>query len=136
MQVYLYEPWRSWYKKIMDKKPAPSFFIPTRPFTPIDSLNRRAAAVGSPNYAMISANVNYNGHAVTLDWNDYRRYYIAQYWWAGRNVIARGEFAQCLRAVINEFNRGALGSSATVRPRADDEEAIALCRSTEPCLSG
>lgn len=113
-----------------------SFYIPERPYTPIDALNRQAAAKGSPGYAMATHYANYNGHHVTLRWNDYRGYYVAEYFWAGRMVIARGGFADCLRAVVNEYESGALGASAGVYPRKDDAEAIALCERTELLKAG
>lgn len=106
------------------------FHLPIRPYSPIDALNRRAAATGSPRYATLAANANYNGHHVTLTWNSYRGYYVAEYFWAGRVVIARGKFGDCLRAVLAEYNKGALGASAEIAPREDDTEAIALCAST------
>jgi hypothetical protein len=80
---------------------------------------------------MATGHADYNGHHVTLDWNDYRGYYIAQYYWAERIVIARGSFEHCLTAVLEEYKRGALGSSASIYPRADDAEAIALCHRAE-----
>jgi len=110
--------------------PSREYHLPERPFTPIDSLNRRAAALGSPRYAQATGHANYNGHHVTLNWNDYRRYYVAEYFWAGRMVIARGSFAHCLAATLEEYNRGALGASAGISPREDDVEAIVLCDST------
>lgn len=113
-----------------------AFHIPERPYSPIDALNRRAAALGSPGYAMATHYADYNGHHVTLRWNDYRGYYVAEYFWAGRVVVARGGFAECLKAVVAEYNRGALGSSAGVYPRKDDAEAIALCERTEPLAKG
>lgn len=115
---------------------AESFHLPQRPFSPIDALNRHAAAVGSPRYAEGAAHADYNGHHVTLTWNSYRQYYVAEYFWAGRVVLARGDFATCLRATLDEYNRGALGSSATVTPRADDAEALAMCRATAELAPG
>ena len=114
----------------------PLFHFPTRPYTPIDALNRRAAAVGSPGYAMGAAHADYNGHNVSVSWNDYRRYHIAQYYWAGRYVLARGSFADCLAAATDYYNRGALGASVLVAPRADDTDAIALCRSAPGLVEG
>ena len=113
-----------------------SFHLPTRPYSPIDCLNRRSAAQGSMQYAQKAAYADYNGHHVSLHWNSYRGYYVAEYHWAERVVIARGDFADCLRAVLSEYNRGALGSSASVTPRPDDLEAIALCESTPALVSG
>jgi hypothetical protein len=111
-----------------------TFHLPVRPYSPIDALNRRAAAMGSPQYAERTARANYNGHHVTLSWNEYRGYYVAEYQWAGRNVIARGTFAACLDAVLREYNHGALGSSATIIPH--DPEAVALCEATAALVPG
>ncbi len=112
-----------------------TFHLPVRPYSPIDALNRRAAALGSPRYAEASAHADYNGHHVALSWNSYRGYYIAEYSWSGRNVIARGDFAPCLAATLSEYSRGALGASASICPREDDEAAIALCKSTEELVA-
>lgn len=111
-----------------------AFHLPVRPYSPIDALNRRAAALGSLRYAELAAHADYNGHHVTLAWNDYRGYYVAAYQWAGRNVIARGTFAACLDATLREYNRGALGSSATIA--AHDPEAVALCKATPALVPG
>ena len=104
-----------------------AYHCPIRPYTPIDALNRRAAAVGSPGYAQAASHANYNGHGVSVSWNEYRRYYTAEYYWAGRMVLARGSFESCLRAALREYNRGALGASVSVGPREDDTEAVRLC---------
>lgn len=112
------------------------FHLPVRPYSPIDALNRKAAALGSPRYAAATAYADYNGHHVTLSWNSYRGYYVAEYFWAGRVVVARGDFANCLAAVLAEYARGALGASATVVPREDDAEAIALCERTAELSRG
>jgi hypothetical protein len=106
---------------------AKAYHLPVRPYSPIDALNRRAAGTGSPGYAQATAHANYNGHHVTLTWNSYRGYYVAEYFWAGRNVIARGSFASCLAAVLSEYQRGDLGACATIAPREDDTEAVAMC---------
>jgi hypothetical protein len=68
------------------------FHLSVRPYSPIDAHNRAAAAKGSSRYAGATAGADYNGYHVTLAWNDYRRYYVAEYFWAGRVVIARGGF--------------------------------------------
>ncbi len=110
------------------------FHIPVRPYSPIDAHNRVAAAKGSPAYASATALADYNGHHVTLSWNDHRGYYVAEYFWAGRVVLARGDFAGCLRAVIAEHARGALGASAHVVIPSTDTAAVALARA-EPTLA-
>ena len=71
---------------------------------------------------------DYNGHRVTLSWNDYRRYYVAEYYWAGRVVLSRGRFESCLRATLEEYGRGALGASASIIPEPNDSAAIHLRR--------
>lgn len=98
------------------------WWLPTRPYKVVDAINRMAAATGSPRYAMAAASANYNGHMVTVSWNDFRGYWVAGYTWAGWNVIARGYLKYALEAALKEYERGALGSCvhATVR---DAEEA-------------
>jgi len=107
-----------------------AFHIPTRPYSPIDALNRRAAATGSPRYAELATHADYNGHPVTVAFNDYRQWYTAEYVWSGRVVLARGSFEHCLRAAVEEHQRGALGASTDVFPL---DEHVSLCRA-EPLL--
>jgi hypothetical protein len=116
--------------------PSTEFHLPVIPYSPIDALNRRAAAMGSPRYAQMTHYADYNGHHVSLSWNDYRKYYVAEYMWAGRVVIARGAFASCLRETIIMYERGALGASAGVAPREDDTAAIELCEATPKLVRG
>lgn len=103
------------------------FHVPTRPYSPIDALNRRAAATGSLRIAGLSAHADYNGHAIIVQYNSYRGYYITEYFWAGRVVLSRGTFADCLSAALAEHDRGALGSSVAVTVRDGDTEALARC---------
>ncbi len=116
----------------------PVFHLPVRPYSPIDALNRRAAALGSPRYAQATAYAyaDYNGHHVSVSWNDYRGYYVAQYYWAERIVLARGSFADCLRAALAEYARGALGASAEGDSRGAALEAVALCGASPERGSG
>lgn len=111
----------------------PAFHVPIRPYTPIDALNARAAALGSPRYASAASLADYNGHRVTVAFNDHRRYYTSEYFWAGRIVLSRGDFAPCLRSALDEQARGAKGASVAVCLRADDAAALALCEA-EPML--
>ena len=110
------------------------YHAPTHPYSPIDALNRNAAALGSPGYGRATAHADYNGHRVSVTYNDYRRYYIAQYTWAGRHVLARGSFATCLAAALREHARGALGSSVAVFPETDEDAT--LCENTPELLAG
>jgi hypothetical protein len=112
------------------------FHLPVRPYSPIDAHNRMAAALGSPRMASSTHYADYNGHHVTLSWNDYRGYYVAEYFWGGRVVIARGTFSSCLDAVLQEYNRGALGASATIAIRADDTESLAMIKIRPEIVAG
>lgn len=96
---------------------------PVRPYSPIDALNRRAAKVGSPGYAMLTANVNYNGHHISVSYNTYRKYYIAEYCWAGRVVLSRGTLTQCVAAAMTYYNRGDLGASVSIGHIRSEDEA-------------
>jgi hypothetical protein len=86
------------------------FWLATRPYNVIAAINRMAAATGSVRYAIAAADANYNGHAVSVYFNTYRGYWLADYTWSGRNVLARGSLESCLRAAKAEYDRGALGA--------------------------
>lgn len=113
-----------------------TFHAPTVPYGIVDALNRRAAATGSPGYARYHATADYNGHSVIVHWNEYRRYYIAEYTWSGRNVMARGSLASCLDAALNYHRRGALGAKVSVSLRDDDAEGRALCEARPELQAG
>ena len=116
--------------------PAMRYHAPVVPYGIIDAVNRRAAAVGSPRYAALAGDADYNGHSVSLAWNEYRGYYVAEFWWAGRHVLARGSFERCLEAALAEYRRGALGSSLHVRLREGDGAAATLCEATPELQPG
>lgn len=107
-------------------KKVPSYWIPTRPFNVIAAVNRMALATGSVRYAMAGADADYNGHAVSVYFNSYRGYWLAEYTWSGRNVLARGKLEDCLRAGKREYDRGALGASVKAHypdpKRGDDHD--------------
>ncbi len=86
------------------------FHAPTVPCTFIDLINRRAAATGSIGYAQQTAWASYNGHHSTVYFNDYRNYWLAEHFWSGRVVYARGEFRNAARAAWDEYARGAKGA--------------------------
>lgn len=91
------------------------FYIPTKPYTIVDAINRRACAEGSMRYAQLTSNASYNGHALSLTWNDYRGYYVGQYYWGERVVFARSaDFATALAATKREFERQGRGASCCV----------------------
>ena len=65
----------------------------------------------------------------------------AWYTWAGREVLGRGSLSECLRAAKAEYDRGALGASASVHypeqrypgermPTESREDFVRQCRET------
>jgi hypothetical protein len=103
-----------------------TFWLPTIQYTLTDAINRAAAATGSPRYAAAAQGANYNGHSVTVSFNSYRKYWTAEYTWAGRVVLARGDLDACVQAAVNEYKRGAKGSRVLVNTiGAFDEAALA-----------
>ena len=107
--------------------------------TLIDGINRYAAATGSMRNAVASANADYNGHPVRVYWNDYRKYWVADYQWGERVVLHRGGFADCLLAAMREFNRGAKFASVSAfvdkANKVDVESCVAvgmILQSDEP----
>ena len=90
------------------------YHLPTIACTPVDIINRRAAATGSVGYAMQTAYANYNGHHVGVSFNTYRGYWIAEYHWGERVVIARGSLVDVLRAARDYYSRGDKGATVCV----------------------
>lgn len=101
-------------------------WLPTIPYNIIAAVNRCAAATGSPGYALAASHADYNGHGVTVEFNTFRKYWVAYYIWSGPNWIARGSFEDCARAGKEYYERGALG--ADVRLTAQTEEQAAYAR--------
>jgi hypothetical protein len=102
------------------------YWIPTRPYTLVDAVNRCAAATGSIGYAMKAADASYNGHSVTVTYNDYRDYCICEHFWGGRVVHARGSMETALRAGRYEYDLGHRGTSVHTCDLTPDEATIAL----------
>ena len=97
------------------------FHLPTKPYSVIDAINRVAAGQGSIRYAQMAADSDYNGHAIGMSFNDYRRYYVAEYFWGERVVIARGSAETVLDAVVREFTEHqGRGASLSVRLKVED----------------
>ena len=70
-----------------------SYWLETIPITPIDLINRRAVATGSPQNAMAAEHEDYNGHHVSVSFKPHAvsgPIWNAEYSWAGRVVSARG----------------------------------------------
>lgn len=102
------------------------YWLATRPYTLVDAVNRCAAATGSVGYAKLSADASYNGHRVTVTYNDYRDYCICEHFWGGRVVHCRGGMAAALRAGRYEYDLGHRGTSVHTCDLTPDEAAVAL----------
>jgi hypothetical protein len=92
-----------------------NFNLPTVPYSAIDHANRRAAATGSIEYAMRASSANYNGHHITISFNAYRGYWIAEHFYGERIVWARGELVDCLAVAKAYHAKGDKGASVSVR---------------------
>ena len=103
----------------------PNFHLPTKPYTIVDAVNRRAAATGSSRNAIAVAGADYNGHRLTLEWNDFRRYYVGEYHWGERVIFVRSaDFSEAIRASKFEFARQGKGASLVVKPKNNADFAI------------
>lgn len=102
------------------------YWIPTRPYGVIDAVNRVAAATGSVGYAMRAADASYNGHLVTVTYNDYRDWCICEHYWGERVVHARGSMEVALRAGRREYDLGHRGTAVSTCDLTPDEAQIAL----------
>jgi uncharacterized protein YraI len=116
------------------------FWMPTRPFSIIDAINRIGLATGSMRGAMAGSAADYNGHRVTVDHRGHAvggARWVAEHFWAGRFVHARGAgcegFKDCVRAALREQARGALGAEVIVTcedtPDMSAAEQAAFCAS-------
>lgn len=112
-----------------------NYYVPTRPYSIVDSLNRMSAALGSCATAQASAHANYNGHSVKVRYNEYRKYYTAEYTWSGRVVLARGDFDTCLNAALREYDFGALGATVIV-DLEDSDPANEVCSNHPRLVAG
>lgn len=104
-----------------------SCWLPTIPYSLIDAINRMAAATGSVRYAQFTEHANYNGHAVGVHYNSYRRYHLCEYFWGGRQVLSRGSLESALRAGAEQYRRGDRGTVVKVSVELDECHA-ALAR--------
>lgn len=103
-----------------------AFHIPTEPLTLIDCINRAYAATGSLGFAGLTHHADYNGHYNTVQWNEYRGYYVGEYFWAGREVFARSTDAEeVVREAIDEYDRQGRGAFLVISLRAEDAHVAA-----------
>jgi hypothetical protein len=97
-----------------------SFWVPTKPFTAIDAMNRMSAATGSIRSAIASGDADYNGHCVEVWFNDYKGYWIGHYTWNGTCVIARGTLREVLTVAVREF--AGMGRGAEIRVEVPEDQ--------------
>lgn len=105
-----------------------SYWLPTIPLKPIDLINRRAAATGSIRFAQLAEHGDYNGHRIGVTFKPHAvsgPIWNAEYWWAGRIVIARGSLRHCLEAAKREYEKAARGTSVhLIAPDPDAPEGL------------
>lgn len=107
-------------------EPTADFHVPQKPYSVIDCINRVASATGSPMYARSSEHGDYNGHALRLYYNSFRRYYLVEYQWAGRCVITRTSDARAaISDALREFARQGCGATLSVHLREVDAAVAA-----------
>lgn len=102
------------------------YWLPTRPYSLIDAVNRSATATGSVRYARQAADASYNGHHVTVTYNDYRDYCICEHYWGERVVHARGAMEVALRAGRAEYDLGHRGTCVVTCDLTPEEAQVAL----------
>ncbi len=111
------------------------FFLPTKPYDIIAAINRAAAATGSVEFASRAAHASYNGHYVTLAWNDYRQYWVGGFTWSGWQVIVRSaDLAEAVRGCKEFYDKDGLGAKLAVC--VTREEDIALLRADPAFTEG
>jgi len=100
-------------------------WMPYKPMTVTDAINHYAAATGSPAYAQSCESAHYMGYRAWMNFNDVRGYWIAEYTWAGRRVIARGSFEEVLGALVR-FQEGN-GKGGCVSVYCTNDAEVAAC---------
>jgi len=104
-----------------------SYWLKTIPYSPVDLINRRAAATGSVSYAMATADAGYNGHLISVSFKPHAvsgPIWNAEYTWGGRVVIGRGSLESCLKAAKRKYDQGDKG--CVVKGRTHEEAPMSL----------
>ncbi len=107
-------------------------WLPTIPYSLSDAVNRVAAATGSVPNAVAASTSSYNGHLVSVWWNDYKKFWLAEYHWGERVVLGRGSLEVCLEAGKAEFLRGARGTTVHANLRTEEEAEVAAAMGYKP----
>lgn len=106
--------------------------LPIIEYSAVDMVNRWASASGSFDYAMATGSADYNGHHVIVAWRPHAvagPRWVAEYFWGGRIVLARGSFERCVKAAAEYYARGDKGASIVVElnrtaPEVFEEQRI------------
>jgi hypothetical protein len=110
-----------------------SFWIPPKPMDAKTMAIRAAIACGSVSGAMAAEASGKMHHHLSLGWNDYRKYYVAEYYWVERVVITRDpNFASALKTTLEHFNRMDPHSTLTIHPKEGDVSIAAACEQLQP----
>lgn len=103
------------------------YWKPTKPYNIGQLINKiLVSQYGSPLVAQQAEFSNYNGHIIMVTYNEVRKYWIAEYTWAGRRVIARGNFENVLSDALMFFEHSGAGSEVRVSCRNDEEVEVCL----------
>ena len=103
-----------------------SYWTQCKPMTAIGLINKILTATGSTAGALSSEFADFNGHHITVSFNDYKEYWIAYYYWAGRRVLARGSFSECVGAALDANKTNGEGGCVVVY--CQNEEQVAACK--------
>lgn len=99
--------------------------VATIPCTFTDKVNRVAIATGSVSNAIAGSRASYNGHRVTVRWNDYKNFYQTYYYFGEFVYLCRSkDLAESLRAAFQEYDRGAKGASIVVEAKPADLDDV------------
>lgn len=105
------------------------YFLPTKPYSPIDLINQRRLATGSALAAVEGEHRNFNGHHNVLEYNQRREYWIGRYTWAGEHVFTREpKFEHALGCAISQYNSQGTGASLWVWTETEEDEKLCLER--------
>lgn len=105
--------------------PRVAFHMPVKPYSVIDLINRRGAATGSMRNAQLCSAAEYNGHPLGLSFNDYRGYYVGEFYWGERVVFARSkDVVEAVRASLAEYARQGRGAYLEIAVKPEDAAAV------------
>lgn len=97
------------------------FWIPTKPYTAEEAIQRMRSATGTMAQAMMSTHNSYNGHSLDLNWIPFRSHYVGFYTWGGPVILVRSpDLQEAIDVMLDEFDRQGKGSCLKVCPRPED----------------